>query len=52
MELEEISRKILPPRDGEEKQEVNDVPLIEKKIQNENGPMESNETEISVRVET
>ena len=52
VELEEIRRKILPPRDGEEKQEVNDVPLIEKKIQNENGPMESNETEISVRVET
>ena len=52
MELEEIRRKILTPRDGEENQEINDIPMIEERIRNENGPMESNETEIRARVET
>ena len=46
MELEEIKRKILTPRDGEENQEINDITVIEERIQNENGPMEPNETEI------
>ena len=39
VELEEIRRKILAPRDGEENQEINDIPVIEERIQNENGPM-------------
>ena len=30
--LEEIRRKIVAPRDGEKKQEVNDIPAIEEKI--------------------
>ena len=29
-------------RDGEENQEINDTPVIEERIQNENGPMEPN----------
>ena len=40
------------PRDGEENQEINDIPVIEERIRNENGPMEPIETEIRVRVET
>ena len=34
VELEESRRKILTPRDGEENQEVNDIPVIEERIQN------------------
>ena len=37
VELEEIRRKILTPRDGEENQEINDIPVIEERIQNESG---------------
>ena len=37
VELEEIRRKILTPRDGKENQEINEIPVIEEKIQNENG---------------
>ena len=33
MELEEIS-KILTPRDGEENQEINDIPVIEDRLWN------------------
>ena len=51
-ELEKIGRKTLTPRDDEENQEINDIPVIEERIQNENSPMEPSETEISVRVET
>ena len=39
-------------RDGEENQEINDAPVTEEMIQNENGLIEPNETEIRVRVET
>ena len=39
-------------RDGEESQEINDIPVIEERIQNGNGPMELNETEIRVHAET
>ena len=52
VELEETRRKILSPKDGEENQEINGIPIIEERIWNENGPMEPNESEISVRVET
>ena len=52
VEPEEISRKILTPRDGEENQEINDIPVIEESIQNESGPMEPSETEICVHVKT
>ena len=52
MELEEIRRKILTHRDGEENQEIHDIPVIEKRIQYESRPMELTETEICVRVET
>ena len=52
VESEEIRGKILPPRDGEENQEINDIPVIEERIRNENGTMEPSETEIRVRVET
>ena len=52
MELEEIRRKILTPRDDEESQEINDIPVIEEFIGNEYGPMEPNETEIHVHVNT
>ena len=51
-ELEEIGRKTLTPRDDEENQEINDIPVIEERIQNENSPMEPSETEVRVRVET
>ena len=37
VELEEIRRKILTPRGGEENQEINDIPVIEERIQNESG---------------
>ena len=40
------------PRDGEENQEIDDIPVIEERIRNENDPMEPIETEIRVRVET
>ena len=43
VKLEEIRRKILTPRDDGENQEINDIPVIEEMIQNENGPMEPNE---------
>ena len=46
----ELRRKILTPRDGEEKQEINDIPMIEERVQNESGPMEPIETEIRVHV--
>ena len=54
MKLEEISRKILTARDGEENQEIKDIDesVIEERIRNENGPMELSETEVRVRVET
>ena len=52
VELEEIRRKILRPRDDEESQEINDIPVIEEFIGNEYGPMELDETEIHVRVNT
>ena len=42
----------MAPRDGEETQEINDIPVIEERIRNENGPVEPNETEIRVHVET
>ena len=50
VELEDIRRNILAPRDGEEN--INDIPMIEERIQNENGLMEPNETELLVSVET
>ena len=34
VELEEIRRKNLTPRDGEENQKINDIPVIEERIQN------------------
>ena len=40
------------PIDGEENQEIKDIPVIEERIQNEIGPIEPSETEICVRVET
>ena len=52
MELEAIRRKTLTLRNGEENQEINDIPVIEEKIQNENGLMEPNETEVRVYEET
>ena len=51
-ELEEIRRNILTQRDGEESQEINDIPVTEERIQNESHPMDPSETEILVRVET
>ena len=33
-----IRRKILKRRDGEENQEINDIPVIEERIQNESRP--------------
>ena len=42
----------MTPIDGEEDQEINDIPVIEERIQNESGSMEPSETEICVRVET
>ena len=50
VELEDIRRNILAPRNGEEN--IKDIPMIEERIQNENGLMEPNETEILVCVET
>ena len=52
MELEEIRRKIWTPRDDEKNQEINDIPVIEERIQNESHLMEHSETEICVCVET
>ena len=52
VEIEEIKGKILTRRDGEENQEINDIPVIEERIPNESRPMEPSETEIGVRVET
>ena len=52
VEIEEIKGKILTRRDGEENQEINDIPVIEERIQNESRPMEPSVTEICVRVET
>ena len=43
VKLEEIRRKILTPRDGEENQEINDISVVI--IRNENGPLESSETD-------
>ena len=42
----------MTPRDDEENQEINDIPVIEERIQNENSAMEPSETEIRVQVET
>ena len=42
VKLEEIKLKKLTPRDGEENQEINDIPVIAERMQNENGPMEPN----------
>ena len=52
MELEDIKRKILTRRDGEENQQISNIPVIKERMQNEGCPMETSETEISVRVET
>ena len=38
-------------RDGEENQDINDIPVIEERIQNESCPMDPSEIEIRVRVE-
>ena len=43
---------MLTPRDGEENQETNDLPVIKERIQNEICPIEPSETEIRVHVET
>ena len=45
-----MSRKTLTTIDGEENQEINDIPVIEKKIQNKSGPMEPSEAEVCVHV--
>ena len=45
VKLEDIRRKILTPEEGEENQEINDIPGIEENIWNENDPMEPNETD-------
>ena len=42
VELGEIRRNILTPTDGGGNQEINDIPVIEERIRNENGPMEPN----------
>ena len=43
--LEEIRRNFSIPIDGEENQEINDIPVIEERIQNEScGLMEPSET--------
>ena len=52
MELDDIKRKILIRRDGEENQQINNIPVIKERIQNGRCLMETSETEISVRVET
>ena len=41
----------MTPRDVVKK-EINDIPVIEERIRNENGQIEPNETKIRVRVET
>ena len=51
MELEEIRRKILIPRAAEKTQEINDISVIEERIQNESRLMEPSETETRLRVE-
>ena len=52
VDLEEITRKKLKHRDGEENQQINDIPVILEQIQNESCPMEPSQTEIHVHVET
>ena len=52
MEVEATRRKFFTPTYDEENQETNDNPVIQEWIQNENGLMEPNETEIHVPVET
>ena len=42
----------MTPRDVEENQEINDILVIEEEIQNENGSMQTGETEIRVHAET
>ena len=42
VELEGIRRKNLTPRDGEENQEINDIPVIEETMRNENDRIEPN----------
>ena len=42
----------MTPIDGEENQEINDIPVIEERIQNERGPMEPSQTEICLCAET
>ena len=42
----------MTPRDGAENQEINDTLMIGERIQKKNDPMEPNETDIRVRVET
>ena len=42
----------MTPIDGEENQEINDIPVIEKRIQNESGPMGPSAIEICVCAET
>ena len=51
LKLEEIRRKILKPRDGDENQEFNEILVIEERIQKENGRIEPNETEIRACLE-
>ena len=52
VDLKEIRREIFTPKDGEENQEINDIPVIEERIQNERGPMEPSQTEICLCAET
>ena len=42
VELEGIRRKNLTNRDGEENQEINDIPVIEETMRNENDRIEPN----------
>ena len=42
VKLEEIKLKKLTRRNGEENQEINDIPVVAERMQNENGPMEPN----------
>ena len=46
VELEEIRRNILKPRDGEENQKINNIPVIEERIQNESRSMEPSERDM------
>ena len=41
--LEETRRKILKRKDGEDNQEINDMPVVEEMIENESRPMEHSE---------